>query len=213
MPGTLAHHLRRLIAHGSIDHVVDIGALAGDYGVLVRRLGYRGPITSYDPAPDPQLLERAEKDGAWRVRDVACGERSGQAALHRFGDAHAFNSLSLPTAVNATRFGKLAADTDDLDVPVVRLSDEDPSGHRLLLKTDAQGLDMAVVRGAGPVLDRVVVLQMELAVQPLYESSTLIGDALSEVAELGFTATGFFPVARGTDGFRLIECDCTFLRS
>jgi len=213
MPGTLPHHLRRLVAHARVDHVVDVGAHSGDFGILMRGIGYDGPITSYDPAPDPQLIERAESDRAWRVRRVACGERDGEATLYRFGEAHAFNSLSLPTTLNATRFGKCLSDIDHREVLIVRLDDEELLGERFLLKTDAQGGDMAAVRGAGALLSRVVVLQMELAVQPLYESSTLIGDAIGELAELGFIATGFFPVARDLDGFRLIECDCTFVRS
>ena len=41
----------------------------------------------------------------------------------------------------------------------------------MLLKTDTQGWDLEVIEGAAGCLERVVALQVELSVRPIYEGS------------------------------------------
>ena len=63
-PFALLHreHLARLIASCRIDCVLDVGAYYGDFGVLVRELGYRGRIVSFEPVAD-NYERLATRDG------------------------------------------------------------------------------------------------------------------------------------------------------
>jgi len=45
----LGEHLQALFARLKIDCVIDVGAHLGQFGRLVRRLGYEGTIISFEP--------------------------------------------------------------------------------------------------------------------------------------------------------------------
>jgi hypothetical protein len=71
---------------------------------------------------------------------------------------------------------------------------------------------LKVLEGGRGVLDRLVGLQSELAVRETYDGMTGYTDALDQYAALGFEITGIFPVARETDGLRVMEFDCVLIR-
>jgi hypothetical protein len=83
---------------------------------------------------------------------------------------------------------------------------------RTLLKTDTQGFDLEVVRGAGERLAEIPATLMEVAVSSYYEGSPLILDVLGEMNRFGFELTGAFPIGRyGASGTKVLEFDCTFV--
>jgi hypothetical protein len=57
--------LRRFLQTLQIDCVVDVGANNGQYADLVRSIGYRGPIVSFEPIPElaKALTARSASDG------------------------------------------------------------------------------------------------------------------------------------------------------
>ena len=89
------------------------------------------------------------------------------------------------------------------------------SDARLYLKMDTQGYDLAVVEGAGATLGRVLALQTEVALQPLYQDMrTTLCNTVPELRKRGFEVTGLFPVTRDKkDGLQIIELDCVMIRS
>ena len=83
---------------------------------------------------------------------------------------------------------------------------------RVFLKLDTQGWDLEVLKGAHDVLERLVGLQLEASLTPLYEGVPTFAQTVEYVAGLGFDLTGVFPVNRDSL-FRLIEVDCVFINS
>jgi FkbM family methyltransferase len=210
MPGTLEHHLRVLLDRVEVDCVVDVGAYDGAYGELVRRGGYDGRIVSYDPLPTPALRAKAGEDGRWTVREVACGSTPGVAEFHAYDDAHPFNSLHAEAPEMHDRF--TIGHATRRQVSVVRLDEDALTGDSLLLKVDAQGHDASVLEGAGGLLDRVRIVQVELAATAIYEGVTPLHDMVGRLSALSFDPTGFFPLVRASDHLRVIEFDGVFLR-
>ena len=76
------------VAH-EIGFVLDIGANIGQFGIDLRRSGYRGEIISFEPDPDNFLLlkRRAKSDTKWIVYDFALGAKEGFEMLNISGNA------------------------------------------------------------------------------------------------------------------------------
>jgi hypothetical protein len=108
-------------------------------------------------------------------------------------------------------------ETDHLeDVPVRRLdaiiNEIVPAGtSRIFLKSDTQGYDMSVIRGASGCLDRLEGIQIELPVREVYRGAPNYLEALNELTGLGFEVTGFVPVQRDAT-LRVINVDCLMIR-
>jgi FkbM family methyltransferase len=208
LPVELAAHRALLrAALAEVTTVLDVGAHTGGYGALLREIGYTREILSYEPvAASFAVLER-RLDASWRARRLALGRSPGVLRLNvahesNFTSAHAANAFA------AEHFDGSAVDHVE-EVQVARL-DEVASGERIFLKTDTQGYDLEVIAGAAGLLERVVGLQVELSVTPLYEGAP---DWLSVLAEL--RGLGFVPVSLtgvGREGLRAVEFDCLLVR-
>jgi FkbM family methyltransferase len=102
------------------------------------------------------------------------------------------------------------------EVPVRRLDaiiDEViPSGTTgIFLKSDTQGYDMAVIRGASGCIHRVKGIQVELPVREVYRGAPNYLEAIPELTALGFEVTGFVPVQRDAT-LRVINVDCLMIQ-
>jgi Methyltransferase FkbM domain len=60
------------------------------------------------------------------------------------------------------------------------------ASERVFLKLDTQGSEFRILQGAALILDRVVGLQLELSLVPLYDGERTYLDVLSFVAQHGF---------------------------
>jgi FkbM family methyltransferase len=215
----LAGHLRVLLKRLRPDCVIDVGGNTGQFGRLLRGLGYRGWIVSFEPVR--QSFDRLENftsgDPRWRVHRLAIGSipetrRMNVSAMSEF------SSFRTPTTFSLERFRGESEVQHVEDVRVVRLDDCEAEclqgipSSRLFLKVDTQGWDLEVLRGAAHLIDRCEVLQVELSLIPVYRGVPMYVETLGYVSRLGFSPTGFFPITR--DEFsRLIEVDCVLVRT
>ncbi len=178
MYGTAAAELGHLIGKLKVDCVVDVGAHRGGFGRLVRRLGFAGDIISFEPATNTfDALRRATwHDDRWTIHRLALGRLAGEGG---------------PVDVRPTEVGE-----DD----VVRLDDVwdrlVPQTRRVLLKDDAQGFDVEVLKGAEDSLARCVALQVEVSGVALYEGSPPLHEVVTHLYDRGFRITGLSPIMR-----------------
>jgi FkbM family methyltransferase len=215
----IEEHLRLLFARLGIDCVLDVGANTGQYGELIRDYGYRGRIVSFEPEPESfrALEARIASDRLWTARQMALGAVDGQATLN-VARSRNLSSFRASTAQSLEYFAGGASEVDRTERVEVRRLDaifadcvaglESP---RVFLKIDTQGWDLEVLAGASGCLDAVAGLQIELAVDPLYEGAPTYLEALAFVRELGFAVTGFFPVVADEQS-RVVEFDGVFTR-
>jgi FkbM family methyltransferase len=217
LPVELAAHrllTRALLERLRIDCVVDVGAHRGEFAGGLRNGGYRGAIVSFEPvaASFAALEARAAGDPAWDTRRLALGAAPGRARMRVARETN-FSSFLAPTRFSVDLFGGSEVEREE-EVEVARL-DAALAGldaERVLLKTDTQGSDLEVIAGAGPLLDRVVALQVELSLRPLYEGATGWRDALGELDALGFRPAHLTTVARDA-GLGIVELDCLLVRT
>ena len=213
----LTPHLRRLFAVLAVDCVLDVGANTGQFVDRLRRdLGYRGHVSSFEPAPAAysQMARRFATDTRWRGFCCALGREQGTAELNLFTPDSSLNSLLGPSVFGSDRFAALRLEPRRERVEVRRLDDVFDEAVRPLLdpvtflKLDTQGFDLEVLHGAGGVLRHVAALVTELPVVPIYEGMPSLVDALGHLQDLGFEITGMFPVTRDRDRLGAVEFDC-----
>jgi len=209
--------VKQLGSHG-VDVVIDVGANAGQYATDLRTAGYNGRIVSFEPQSGPfSLLEgNASTDPLWDCRHSALGETDGTVTINVAGNAGLSSSV-LPMLKSHQDAFPPANYVGTEEVPIHRLDTVAPEflrpADRAYLKIDVQGFEKQVLAGGtSTVHDRVVGIQLELSLLPLYEGGMLIREALDYVYSLGFTLTGLQPGVTDPRNGRLLQADGIFFR-
>jgi FkbM family methyltransferase len=212
--------LRRFFAHFGVDCVLDVGANAGQYAHMLRGdVGFAGTILSFEPNPDvfAALAVAARGDPRWHVFQTALTDRDGEAPFNIMA-ADQFSSLNAPDAGLEPIFATRNRIAKSVRVPCRRLDTLLPElagaadARAMLLKMDTQGHDAAVVAGAGEALGRMVGVQSELAVRPLYEVATDWQAMVATMRAAGFLPNAVFANNKGHFPL-LVEMDGLFVRA
>ncbi len=91
---TLESHLELILKSQQINLVIDVGANIGQFGKMLRKIGYTGEIVSFEPVDSTfRVLETtASNDVNWKVFKLALSDKNGKfistrsshLTLHRF---------------------------------------------------------------------------------------------------------------------------------
>jgi FkbM family methyltransferase len=186
---------------------------------MLGEIGYRGHIVSFEPIADNvEALRRASSSNPrWTVHHLALGNTDDVAEIHVARHSN-FSSLMKTSAYGLEQFAGMS---DPIRVERVRLARLDTildsavshiDQPRIFLKTDTQGNDMEVFRGAAGCLDRIEGLQAELYFREVYEGAPLFDAALAELQAAGFELTDLYPVGRAAH-LEIIDADCLMVRT
>lgn len=210
--------IRRLLKRLNVDCVIDVGANEGQYASDLRLIGFKGTILSFEP--DPATFSKLEsisaRDSRWHAFNFALGEVPTVAELNIMKRS-VFNSFRRPSTSDTEYFASENQIVETIPVQVERLDTVLPDlrsrfgFERPFLKSDTQGFDVDVFRGAAGVHRELFGIQSELPIKHLYADSLPWTDAIREYASSGFELAGIFAV-NPTEPI-LIECDCFFERS
>jgi FkbM family methyltransferase len=197
--------------------VLDVGAFVGEYGRQLRSAGYRERIVSFEPQTRAfdALRENASGDPAWECRRLALANRSEQATLKVADRAEASSLLTLDrdhVAANPewTLAGEelvTVATLDSLRRELIRADD------RVLLKIDAQGSELDVLRGAEQTLDgHVDLIEVELSLAPIYQGQPLLPEVTTYLYEKGFRLVWLERILVDRRTRLLLQVDALFKR-
>ena len=216
-------HIAQLLRLLGIDCVVDVGANIGQYHEFLRfHVGYHGELVSLEPIAEmyQRLVAASRVDPAWRVHRMALGEADSTMTINVTRE-RTLSSLLRPNEEALRRMGyrKYLKETQldaTEEVSVRRLdgvfADIVPRPDaRIFLKSDTQGYDLTVIRGASGCLTSLLAIQVELSVRHVYHGSTPYLDALAELESMGYELTGIFPVQRDST-LRVVNLDCVLIR-
>ena len=206
----------RLLTALGITLAIDGGANVGQYAQYLRAdSGYAGRIVSFEPVPPTfaQLAERAALDPAWSVHEAGLSDAAGRAAITVPGtssDLAAFAPLNAD-GLSLVIGDKSAAQT--YEVATLRLDAADVrAGDRILLKLDVQGQEPQALAGAAGILDRVVLIECECPLVPIYAGQGGFSELLDAFAALGFTPVGVHNNWVRQDG-RAVDADVFLTRA
>ena len=180
--------------------LVDVGACHGDFTEAIRAEFPGSTALLFEPGPakSETLRARFASDPSVRVVARALGDSPGDASLNEMDDPATDSLLEplgeTPRARRQVRVDRLDAALAELAWPGVDL-----------LKTDAQGHDLRVLRGAAETLARHrPVLLVEAIFAPLYSGQGAFEDVVAFVTAAGYKTAGLHAVhadARGLLAF------------
>jgi len=190
--------LSRILRYTVPDLVLDVGANAGQYGESLRRCGYRGRIVSFEPLSQAYaLLSRASAgDPLWAVGPrVALGAEEADLVMNVSANMLSHSllpmlSAHLDAAPDSGYVGTervMVRRLDDAAAPYLQ------DAARIFLKIDTQGYEDRVLTGAHETLDRVIALQLELSLVPLYGEQSLFLEITDQLRSLGYDLFAIVP--------------------
>ena len=213
-----AQFMRQLAVH-KVNLVVDVGANVGQFGRKnLRDAGYQHRIVSFEPlsAAWSRLTSEAAGDARWTIAPrMAIGAENSEIDIHIAQNSVSSSILDmLPEHLQSAPESAYVATER---VPLRRLDSVVPEylapDSRIFLKIDTQGFEGPALMGAEGILDRVVGIQLELSLVPLYAGQNLYDEMIRRLEQAGFDlwaiSTAFVNVKSG----RTLQIDATFFRN
>jgi len=200
-----------------INSVFDVGANIGQFGVLLREIGYRGKIISFEPLSDShhKLSELHANDPLWLIAPpMAVGDYDGTVDINisnRPTSSTILNMLETHTEAAKDSF-IVATETVEIHKLDTVSAKYIGKGDRIFLKVDTQGYEYQVLSGASNLLNSVIGIQLELSLTPLYAEHKLYDEIIAKMKELGFELWSISNVFRNASTGRLLQVDATFFR-
>lgn len=200
-----------------VDLVLDVGANEGQFSALVRKQGYTGRIIAFEPLSAAfETLNRTHGgDRLWRGLNCALGEAEDTLEIQVAGNS--MSSSFLPMLDSHVSALPDSAIIGTEAVRVARLDTVLPAdtgdAQRIYLKIDAQGFEPPVLRGAGAVLERVALLELELSLAPLYAGQELAPAVMMMAAGMGFTPVWIEQGFTDEATQRMLQVDGLFVRT
>jgi FkbM family methyltransferase len=170
--------------------VLDVGANVGQFGIDLRRNGYKGRIVSFEPISN--LFHELEKNSLrhqpWAVINTALGLEAGSAEINvssnsglssSFLEMHENHLESFPESRYVTK-ELVQVSTLDNQIETIGIDPE-----KILLKLDVQGFESLVLRGGAKSLPRIPYCYLEVSIKNMYEEELALLPILNLLKESG----------------------------
>lgn len=207
------------LRHFAIDSILDVGANCGQFGCAMRRAGFNGYLTSFEPlsAAHSRLIRAATGDSKWQVFDrVAMGSTAGEATIHVSANSQSSSLREILSAHTdaAPQSRVIGSET----VPVIRLEEamatlSDAQRQGCFLKIDTQGFEWEVLQGLGPWLEQVRGVVCELSLVPLYGGQKDWRTVVEWLHGEGFSLWSVHPGFTDERSGRNLQFDAVFFRN
>ncbi|MBD2081309.1 FkbM family methyltransferase [Leptolyngbya sp. FACHB-17] len=213
-----SHEVRRVkfLKEQNISLVLDVGANEGQFGALLRRLGYQGKIISFEPVQQvfQTLTKQCQSHSSWTARNEALGDFDGYTKIN----VSAFSQVSsilTATGIADTNYWKGNTQAKIQVRRLDSLSDElELNQHQIFLKVDTQGFEENVLRGGKGMLQgqNIQMLEVELSMRSFYSGEKLFPEMLDYIRGLGFELISMSPVHVDSQKGHVLQYDCIFIR-
>lgn len=198
-----------------INLLLDVGANSGQYATLMRRIGYKGKIISFEPLKIAfaELKNNAKGDRSWECENFALGDNEQKAVIHVAGNSYSSSLLDiLPSHIDFDANSKYVSDEE---IQIKRLDDVFhnycDSTDTVMLKIDTQGFEKRVLEGSRHSLRDITLLQLEMSIEPLYENEVLFVDMINYLHAEGFDLFALENGIRNPRSGKLLQADGVFL--
>lgn len=211
-----SRRLARTLQARSIEAVLDVGANVGQFATQLRSAGYSGRIVSIEPLSGAfaELSRRAARDDRWDVVNAAVGSGGGTATIHVAANSYSSSLLEMTDTHITAAPGSEPVSTEEVAlVGIPELVDRfglDPA--RTLMKIDTQGFEGQVLDSAGPLVDQLAAIQLELSFVELYAGQPLYDELVARMRVAGLTLWSMETGFSDQQG-RLMQVDGLFVRA
>ena len=214
-----SHPLARLInllREYKTNLVFDVGANIGQYACLLRNIGYKGRIVSFEPLESAfRELERIAKyDEHWDVENIGLGSCDGNKVINVAANSQSSSILDmlplhLQSFPNSMYIGSeeiILRTIDSMLDKYYRL------GDRVFMKIDSQGYEKHVLEGAKTALTNISGVELEMSLSPLYEGEILFPEMNTYMVGKGFSLMSLEPVIYSKTTGQLLQVNGVFFR-
>jgi FkbM family methyltransferase len=196
--------------------VLDVGANSGQFAASLREAGYQGRMVSFEPLSGAfaDLERAAASDPLWSCINLALGEENCTAVINVSANSYSSSllgvcdwSLSVEPSISAVgreevKVRRLDSFFDEVSLP----------HETLLMKVDAQGFELPIVKGAHGIIDRLELIQLEASFRPVYRDEPPIEDVISCMRKLDFRIVSIDPGWEDQSTHELLQVDLLFSR-
>ncbi|HTS48431.1 MAG TPA: FkbM family methyltransferase [Bryobacteraceae bacterium] len=186
-------------------HIVDVGAFAGEWGRLARRVFPNVPLL--------MIEGNGENEAALQCAAAELGDASYQIALLGAEQRPAVlfyrNGKGTSVLKELTAYQTIPerADMHTLDTLAADLAGP------LLLKLDVQGYELEVLRGGQETLQRPELVLLEVSLLPYNEGAPLFADVVRFMSEAGYALFDICDQARRESDDALFQADILFAKA
>ncbi len=195
--------------------IFEVGAADGRDCDRYRAMFAQAIVHAFEPLPEnfAVLAARAERDASIVAHRLALCDMVGTATFHigAWADASSLllakNTGSTFDAYQAST-GTIEVETDTIDAVAARHG----VGRIDILKIDAQGGELAILRGAASLLaaGAVKIVFTEAQFRPLYEGAGTFAEIATYLAAHGFVLHNLFDINHNQRG-EACWCDALFV--
>jgi FkbM family methyltransferase len=195
----------------NVSKVLDIGANVGQFGLDIRRYGFKGQIISFEPVKEffEILSNTTKKHKPWSAINIGLGATESVQYINISGNSGLSSSLLTMGKIHLNNFPKSATvstqkvlvSTIDNQLEVLGI---DPG--KILLKLDVQGFEAEVLKGAAKSLSKIPLCFLEVSIVPLYEGEIVLLPILNLLSESGHEVVDIFRGLKTKNG-QLLQLD------
>ncbi|GAT62865.1 FkbM family methyltransferase [Paludibacter jiangxiensis] len=206
---------QQMVSYYNIKLLLDVGANTGQYASLMRRIGYKERIVSFEPLKSAfnDLKQLSANDETWSCENFGLGNKTEKAAIHVSGNSYSSSLLDiLPTHLSydaeSQYIGEEPIDLKRLDDIFARYYHPD---DKVMLKIDTQGFEKNVLDGAIESLKKITLLQLEMSIEPLYKDEVLFTEMVNYLQSTGFELFALENGIRNPESGKLLQVDGIFV--
>lgn len=189
---TIEH--KEALAQLSFDCILDVGANKGQFALFSRCTFGDCRIISFEPLERPaEIFESLfRSDPHVRLVRAAIAARHGTITMHITEEDDSSSPLEVNELQNRI-FGSRVIERREVPCgPLKEFLTADDLGARTLLKIDAQGYELEVLRGVESLFDDIEAIYCEVSFMRLYKGQALASDIISYLKEKQFNLCGVY---------------------
>jgi|688.fasta_scaffold70354_3 FkbM family methyltransferase len=181
--------------------LIDGGANEGQWATRIRRDGYSGRILSLEPGTKAfsKLEFNSKDDPWWDVDSRALGSCEAILPLHLSSNDGMSSSLKRPER-HLTEFPSVSfSGLEDVSVTTLESLLQDVT-ENVMVKLDIQGFELEALKGIGVAIDKIVAIELEMTLVPMYRGEASVGRVLVTLETMGFKLFSINEFGKGKNG-------------
>ena len=201
----------RNLEDSNVSNVIDVGANVGQFGLDIRRHGFKGQIVSYEPVNETfgLLTQTTRRHQPWKAIQLGLGAAESERTINISGNDGLSSSLlemgslhleNFPDSATVSR-QNISISTIDNQLVVLGLRPQE-----IMLKLDVQGFEAEVLKGASQSISKIPLCYLEVSITPLYEGEVLLLPILIELSKYGHEVIDVFRGIKASNG-KLLQLD------
>ena len=201
----------RNLEDSNVSNVIDVGANVGQFGLDIRRHGFKGQIVSYEPVNETfgLLTQTTRRHQPWKAIQLGLGAAESERTINISGNDGLSSSLlemgslhleNFPDSATVSR-QNISISTIDNQLVVLGLRPQE-----IMLKLDVQGFEAEVLKGASQSISKIPLCYLEVSITPLYEGEVLLLPILIELSKYGHEVIDVFRGIKASNG-HLLQLD------